>query len=259
MPAPLRDVADDAVELIKSFEGIPDGDPGTVNIDAYIDPVGIWTIGWGHAIAHQGGWLRGAHNKAAARALYPGGITRAQAETLLRGDLLDSARDVVRLVKVGLDDGQFGALVSFAFNLGAGNLGQSTLLRMLNSGDYGGAADQFLRWNMGTVNGVKQPLAGLTRRRGAERALFLGEDWRAAAGVRGRKAPAAKKARSIPKPAQKTAAKTAAKNAAKTAPVQEPKPARKSAAAVKPRGRTTTPTGLPPAPPAKPRRPRKAR
>ncbi len=235
MPAPLRDVADDAVELIKSFEGIPDGDPGTVNIDAYIDPVGIWTIGWGHAIAHQGGWLRGAHNKAVARALYPGGITRAQAETLLRGDLLDSARDVVRLVKVGLDDGQFGALVSFAFNLGAGNLGQSTLLRMLNSGDYGGAADQFLRWNMGTVNGVKQPLAGLTRRRGAERALFLGEDWRAAAGVRGRKAPAAKKARSIPKPA------------------------RKSAAAVKPRGRTTTPTGLPPAPPAKPRRQQKAR
>jgi lysozyme len=248
MPAPLRDVPDDALELIKSFEGIPDGDPSTVNIDAYIDPVGIWTIGWGHAIAHQGGWLRGAENKAVARALYPGGITKAQAETLLRGDLLDSARDVLRLVKVGLDDGQFGALISFAFNLGAGNLGQSTLLRMLNSGDYGGAADQFLRWNMGTINGVKQPLPGLTRRRGAERALFLGEDWRAAAGVRGRKARAAKKAKpSTPKPA------------AKAAPVAQTKPAARKAAAVKPRGRTTTPTGLPPAPPAKPRRPQKAR
>ena len=253
MPAPLRDVPDEALELIKSFEGIPDGDPNTVNIDAYIDPVGIWTIGWGHAIAHQGGWLRGAHNKDVARALYPGGITKAQAETLLRGDLLDSARDVLRLVKVGLDDGQFGALVSFAFNLGAGNLGQSTLLRLLNTGDYGGAADQFLRWNMGTINGVKQPLPGLTRRRGAERALFLGEDWRAAAGVRGRKVAAAKKT------ARPDAPKPARKAAVKGVPVPQAKPARKAAAAVKPRGRTTTPTGLPPASSAKPRPPRKAR
>jgi GH24 family phage-related lysozyme (muramidase) len=255
MPAPLRDVPDEALELIKSFEGIPDGDPDTVNIDAYIDPVGIWTIGWGHAIAHQGGWLRGAENKAVARSLYPGGITKVQAETLLRGDLLDSARDVLRLVKVGLDDGQFGALVSFAFNLGAGNLGQSTLCRMLNSGDYGGAADQFLRWNMGTINGVKKPLAGLTRRRGAERALFLGEDWRAAAGVRGRKVLAAKKnaGPAKPKPARKPVTKSVTK------PATQLKPARKTVAAVKPRGRTTTPTGLPPTPKAKPRRPQKAR
>jgi lysozyme len=60
MPVPLRDVPDEAVELIKAFEGIPDGDSSTVNIDAYLDPVGIWTIGWGHAIPHKGEWLRGA-------------------------------------------------------------------------------------------------------------------------------------------------------------------------------------------------------
>jgi lysozyme len=221
MPAPLRDVPDEAVELIKAFEGIPDGDPRTVNIDAYIDPVGIWTIGWGHAIAHQGAWLRGAHNEAVARALFPGGITKAQAELLLRGDLVDSARDVARLVKVALSDGQFGALVSFAFNLGAGNLGQSTLLRLLNGGDHAGAAEQFLRWNMGTLNGVKQPLAGLTRRRKAERAMFLGQDWRAAGDVRGAK--------------KRTAKKAAAKNA----------PRQPSS-----RARTTTPTAPPPAPPA---------
>jgi lysozyme len=122
---------------------------------------------------------------------------------------------------VALSDGQFGALVSFAFNLGAGNLGQSTLLRLLNGGDHAGAAEQFLRWNMGTLNGVKQPLAGLTRRRKAERAMFLGQDWRAAGDVRGAKKRTAKKA------------------AAKTAPRQPSS-----------RARTTTPTAPPPAPPA---------
>jgi len=191
MPASLRDAPDGCVELIKSFEGIPDGDPSTANLDAYLDPLGIWTIGWGHAIRAPGGadWLRGAGNTAVARSLYPGGLTIAQAEALLRGDLVDTCRDVQRLVTGEVDDGQFGALVSFAFNVGAGNLAQSTLLKLVNSGDVAGAADQFLAWNKGRVNGVLQPLPGLTRRRRAERALFLGEDWRAASAARGAVAP----------------------------------------------------------------------
>lgn len=184
MPAALRDVPQEAVELIKAFEGIPDGDPSTVNIDAYLDPVGIWTIGWGHAIRHGHDFLRGPHNRAVARALFPGGITRAQAEALLRADLIDFAAGVLRLVRAPLDDGAFGALVSFAFNAGLGNLGQSTLLRRLNAGDFAGAAEQFLVWNKGRVRGVLTELPGLTRRRRAERALFLGEDWRAAGAVR---------------------------------------------------------------------------
>jgi lysozyme len=178
--APLRNVPQEGIELIKSFEGIPDGDPSTVNIDAYIDPVGIWTIGWGHAITFKGDFLRGAQNKAVARALFPGGITRQQAEDLLRGDLIDTAAMVLRLSTRVLTDGEFGALVSFAFNVGTGALGKSTLLRLLNAGDKAGAADQFLVWNKARVNGVLQPLPGLTRRRKAERALFLGQDWRAA-------------------------------------------------------------------------------
>ena len=112
MPAPLRDVPQEGIELIKSFEGIPDGDPSSVNLDAYLDPVGIWTIGWGHAITYQGVFLRGPQNKGIARALYPGGITIEQAEMLLRGELVNFARDVLRLAKVPLDDGQFAALVS---------------------------------------------------------------------------------------------------------------------------------------------------
>lgn len=185
MPAALRDMPDEGLELVKAFEGIPDGDPGTVNIDPYLDPVGIWTIGWGHAIAdHAGRWLRGPAARDQAQALYPGGITRAQAETLLRADLLDACRDVQRLVTVPLSDAQFGALVSFAFNLGAGSLMKSTLLKKLNAGDAAGAAEQFLVWDKARVDGALQPLPGLTRRRRAERALFLGEDWRAAGSVR---------------------------------------------------------------------------
>ena len=195
MPAPLRDVPQEAVDLIKAFEGIPDGDPSTVNIDAYLCPAGIWTIGWGHAIVDNGAQLKGPANKARARALYPGGITRAQAEALLAGDLIPRAASVSAMLKVPVNDGAFGALIALVFNIGAANLGASTLLRKLNAGDMAGAADQFLVWDKARVNGVLQALAGLTRRRRAERSMFLGQDWRAAAA-----APRAARGRSVALP-----------------------------------------------------------
>ena len=254
MPAPLRDVPQDAIELIKAFEGIPDGDPSTVGLDAYICPAGVWTIGWGHAIMDAGKQLTGPGNKARSRALYPGGVTRDQAEALLRGDLVPRTASLSSVLKVGLNDGQFGALMALVFNIGAGNLAASTLLRKVNAGDFSGAAEQFLVWDKARVNGVLQPLAGLTRRRRAERALFLGQDWRAAAAVRatrGRVAdlgvlpvPEAPADQSVPK---KPAKRTPAKNPA----------AKKSAP--KPRARTTTPKAPPPAPTAKRPAPRKAR
>jgi len=180
MPAPLRETPLQAIQLIKSFEGLPDGDPSTTNLDAYLDPLGIWTIGWGHVVLFQGRPLRGAQNRAIARRLYPGGITIAQAEALLRADLLDRSPSLLQLAKVPLDDGQFGALMSFAFNCGLANLAASTLLRLLDARNYAAAADQFLVWNKGRKDGVLVELPGLTRRRRAERAMFLGQDWRAA-------------------------------------------------------------------------------
>lgn len=164
-----REVNQQGIELIKLFEGIEDGDPATVNLDPYLDPVGIWTIGWGHAIRHQGRFLRGQADKLAAAALYPGGLTEPQAEALLRGDLMDVSRDVVSTVTVELTDNEFAALVSFTFNLGAGNLRSSTLLRELNRGNKDAAANQFGRW---VLAGGRQ-LEGLVRRRKAERELFL--------------------------------------------------------------------------------------
>lgn len=284
MPAPLRDVPQDGIELIKRFEGIPDGDPSTVNLDAYLDPVGIWTIGWGHAITYQGTFLRGPQNRGIARALYPGGITLEQAEMLLRGELVNVARDVLRLVQVPLDDGAFAALVSFAFNCGAANLAASTLLRKLNQGDREGAADQFLRWNKARRNGVAVELPGLTRRRRAERALFLGQDWRAEAGrTRGEalprtlaperpdppdddervspppasRRPAPAVATASPLPSRKVAAKTAAAKAvvAKKAPAKK-KPAAKPVAKKASAGRRggEAPPAAVRSPSAKPRR-----
>jgi lysozyme len=164
-----RPVCDAAVDLVKQYEGIPGFGDGTGTIRPYLDPVGIWTIGWGHAIASGGHFLRGNAALTEVKALYPAGITVAQAETLLQSDLMQAGAGVLASVSVALNDNQYGALTSFAFNLGIANLRSSTLLSLLNAGNFPGAADQFLRWCH--ANG--QALPGLLKRRNAERSLFL--------------------------------------------------------------------------------------
>ena len=166
---PQRDVNQATVTLVRSFEGIPDGDPSTVNIDPYLDPVNIWTIGWGHAIRYQNRFLKGEADHVLVKSLYPDGITLDQAVALLQADLANAGRDVLSVVGVPLNDNRFGALTSFTFNLGVGNLASSTLLKKLNVQDYAGAADEFPRW----VRSNGQVLPGLVKRRAAERELFL--------------------------------------------------------------------------------------
>ena len=134
------------LDLIKSFEGL--------RLKAYKDPVGVWTIGYGHTKTATPGTV----------------ISEPEAEALLRNDLAEAQGAVERLVKQPLTDNEYAALVSFVFNLGSGNLSRSTLLRRLNVGDRKGAADQFLVWN----KAGGKVLAGLTRRRQAERTLFMG-------------------------------------------------------------------------------------
>lgn len=137
--------SDSGIKFVKEREG--------VFLTAYLDPIGIPTIGAGH--------IKGVRMGQA--------ITMEQADALLREDLQESERAVNASVTVPLTQNQFDALVSFVFNLGEGNFKNSTLLRLLNQGDYKGAAGQFERW----VNAGGKPLAGLVARRKAEAEMFL--------------------------------------------------------------------------------------
>jgi lysozyme len=134
------------LDLIKSFEGL--------RLSAYKCPAGVWTIGYGTTAGVKEGQV----------------ITKERADELLRDDVKRFEDQVLRLVKVPLTQGQLDALVSFTYNLGAANLGNSTLLRLLNAGDYKGAAAQFDRWNKAGGKVLK----GLVTRRAAERAMFEG-------------------------------------------------------------------------------------
>jgi lysozyme len=136
------------IDLIKSSEGL--------RLTAYPDPATggePWTIGYG-----------------TTRGVKPGmKITTTQAEEYLKTDVGRFEPELAKLVKVPLTQNQWDALMSFVYNLGSANLASSTLLKLLNAGDYTRAADQFPRWNKAA--GKEMP--GLTKRRAAEQALFL--------------------------------------------------------------------------------------
>lgn len=166
----VRPINKAGLELIKSFEGIVDGNPRTVNLDPYPDPIGILTIGWGHAITFGERFLRdNPRDRALAKQLYPVGISRAEAEELLRHDIEAHSRDLATLVKVPVNDNQYAALASLAFNIGVGNFKKSSVLRFINAGDFKRSADAFRLWNKAGGKVLK----GLVRRREAERTLFL--------------------------------------------------------------------------------------
>lgn len=138
------------ISLIKGFEG--------KRLNAYYDGVGVCTIGFG-TIKYPNG----------VRVKKGDTCTEAQAESYLKNDLVKFENAINRLVKVPLNQNQFDALSSFTYNLGETNLSSSTLLKKLNAKDYAGTADQFPRWN----KAGGKVMNGLTRRREAERILFL--------------------------------------------------------------------------------------
>jgi len=131
---------------IKHFEGL--------RLHSYFCSANVCTIGYGHT---------GPDVK-------PGMvITEARAEELLRQDLAAAEKAVAALVKVPLRQGQFDACVDFVFNLGRAAFAGSTLLKLLNKGQYGPAAEQLMRW----VHSGSAVVAGLQRRRLAARNMWL--------------------------------------------------------------------------------------
>jgi lysozyme len=127
----------------------------------YNDPVGHCTIGCGHLVHH--GPINGSEPEEFKR-----GITRARGLELLQDDASTASHEITRSVKVRLSQSQYDALISFAFNVGNGAFRDSTLLKLLNQGDYASVPAQLNRW---TKAGGKT-LPGLVRRRRAEGALF---------------------------------------------------------------------------------------
>jgi lysozyme len=167
-------ISKNAIELIKHYESLHDGNLKEVGIQPKMDPVGIWTIGWGHAITDPdtGEFVRHKANYSKALALYPGFDLR-QAEDLLIRDLSYYEAAVRKQVRVKLNDDQIGALVSFCYNIGIGGFKSSSALTHVNQKNIVEAGNRLLLWNKGTVNGKKIELRGLTNRRKSERDLLV--------------------------------------------------------------------------------------
>ena len=156
-------VSEAGIQLIKSFEGCHNS--------PYKCPATLWTIGYGRVL-----YPNQARLKTGERAAYPlrsehnRVFANDEIDALLEADLLRFEAGVLRLCPASADNQcHLDAIVSFAFNVGLGNLQSSTLRMKYNREDYEGAADEFLKWN----KAGGKVLQGLERRREAERALFL--------------------------------------------------------------------------------------
>jgi GH24 family phage-related lysozyme (muramidase) len=141
----MRWLAEPGLALLKSFE--------QCRLSAYRDSAGIATIGWGHTDGVK----------------MTDTCSQDQADRWLVGDVQAAVNACDANAPKNLTQNQFDALVVFTFNVGVGAEAHSTLLAKLKAGDMAGAADEFLKWDH--AGGVVVP--GLTRRRQAERALFL--------------------------------------------------------------------------------------
>ncbi len=139
----------EGLALIKKFEGL--------ELEAYKCAAGVWTIGYGHTKDVQPGDV----------------ISESHADHMLEVELEEFEAYINNNVTAALSQNQFDALVSWVYNLGPANLKASTMLKVLNSGDYEGVPAQIKRWN----KAGGKVLEGLIRRREAEALLFIGRDW----------------------------------------------------------------------------------
>jgi lysozyme len=146
------EVSERGLNLIKRFEGL--------SLKPYLCPAKIPTIGYGNTFYEDGTKV----------AMDDKPITIKRAEMLLKLIVDKFAIGVEKVLKVPLEQNQFDAVVSFSYNVGLGSLKSSTLLKKINDGKFLEASKEFGRWNK--ANG--KILDGLTKRREAERQMFIG-------------------------------------------------------------------------------------
>ena len=150
------------IDMIQHHEG--------VRFKPYRCPARLWTVGVGHVIVPD--HAKVPFDDRLALKLPPEWnrtLSKDEVNAILQKDLERFEIGVARLCSAGLNDGRFGALVSFAFNVGLGNLQRSSVRMKHNRGNYAGAAAAFLMWN----KAAGKVLPGLVKRRNDERALYL--------------------------------------------------------------------------------------
>ena len=143
-------ISEDGLELIKKFEGC--------ETTAYQDSVGVWTIGFGHTKGVEEGQT----------------CSIEDAESMLANEMDEYEGYINNMVKVDLQQHEFDALVAWVYNLGPTNLGESTMLKVLNGGQFDRVPDEMNRW----TRAGGDILEGLVRRRQAESLMFQNLDWR---------------------------------------------------------------------------------
>lgn len=147
------------INLEKHYESLHDGDMHVIGLQPKMDPVGIWTIGWGHAIVYKGKFLKGKENKKIAYSIYPSMTMQQAVEWLIK----DNTSKEIQINRLGLklNQGQFDTLTDFVFNLGFGRLLTSTLLKKIRANASSEEiAAEFMKWDKASG----KALPGLTAR-----------------------------------------------------------------------------------------------
>jgi lysozyme len=142
-------ISKEGLSLIKKFEGC--------ELEAYLCPAGVWTIGYGHTKDVKEG------DK----------INKEEADYLLQEEMIEYESYINDFVEVPLNQNQFDALCSWVYNLGPTNLKNSTMLKVLNEEKYVDVPQEIKRWN----KAGGEVLDGLIKRREAEAKMFVGEEW----------------------------------------------------------------------------------
>jgi len=163
-------ISENGINLIKSFEGLHDGNLSKIGLQPKMCPAGIWTVGYGHALTNKvtKKWLSGAGDLAKIPVQYPEfvNMSEQQAVELLKTDLEKYEGYVLSWLKKPVTQNQFDALVSFTFNCGI----SKTLFDLVNAGRSNAQIAKWIETHYVTAGGVR--MNGLVRRRGAEAKMF---------------------------------------------------------------------------------------